>query len=372
MTVREPIDVVILLQDLRGGGAERSFLRLARGIVQQGRTVELVLISGRNDYPDEVPLGVSVVVLDCRRVSTSVFAIARYLSRTRPKSIVSALTHVNIAAVFARLLSRQSPRLIVSERIQFSARKAQTYNVQERIAYALVPVAYRLADAVVCVSDGVADDFRSQTGLKQDKVVTIHNPVFDDCIGERLAEPCSTLRSLTASNDCRTVVAAGRLVHQKGFDNLIKAVARLQAHMRVRLVVLGEGPLRAELELQARAHGLDESLFLMPGFVSNPLPIITSADVFVLSSRYEGFPNALVEAMACGTPIVSTNCPSGPWEIVAPEWRARLTGVEDIDQLATEIHNQLVDPISSEQLTARAAKFGVGIAARSYMEVLGV
>jgi|GEM_PF-4872803 len=171
MTEREPVDVMILMQDLRGGGAERSFLRLARGIVQTGRTVELVLIGERNDYPDEVPDGVTVVVLGCRRVSTSAIAIARYLSGTRPRSVVSALTHVNVVAVAARVLSRHKPRLIVSERIQFSKRKAQTYTLQERIAYALVPIAYRLADAVVCVSDGVADDFRAQTGLTPNKVV---------------------------------------------------------------------------------------------------------------------------------------------------------------------------------------------------------
>ena len=372
MTEREPVDVMILMQDLRGGGAERSFLRLARGIVQTGRTVELVLIGERNDYPDEVPDGVTVVVLGCRRVSTSAIAIARYLSGTRPRSVVSALTHVNVVAVAARVLSRHKPRLIVSERIQFSKRKAQTYTLQERIAYALVPIAYRLADAVVCVSDGVADDFRAQTGLTPNKVVTVHNPVFDDRIGIRASEPCATLSALANSTHCKTVVAAGRLVYQKGFDNLISAVAKLRSHMPLRLVILGEGPLRDELKAQARALGLGDADCVLPGFVRNPLPIIASADVFVLSSRYEGFPNALVEAMACGTPIVSTDCPSGPWEIVAPNWRAQLVAVDDIDQLTTEIHNQLAEPTPSEQLVERAARFGVDVAAKSYLEVLGV
>ena len=369
---KQQVDVSIFLHDLRGGGTERTFLRLARGMLEKGHSVEIALIRDYNDYRSEVPEGARIVILDSRRVAAGIPRYARHLTETRPKSVVSALTHVNVAAITARQLSRHKPPLIVSERNQFSIKRSIALNLTTRVAYALAPRFYRYADKVVCVSRDQADDVRNSTGLSHDKVITIHNPSYDLKSVERKNEKPTHPWFIKPNSTIKTIIAVGRLNPQKGFDTLISAIAKLRNRMNVRLAIFGEGTERPVLEAQALRLNLDESIFQMPGFTQNPFALFARADLFVLPSRFEGFPNVLVEAMACGTPIVATDCPSGPREIVGSQDLNRLVPVDDVDQLASEMQRQLIDPTPPEHLQARASQFSVDAATSKYLKVLGV
>lgn len=371
-SAQRPVDVSIFLQDLRGGGAERAFLRLARGMIASGRSVEIVLIRDHIEYKGELPEGARIVDLGAGRVAAGITAYARHLRRTKPRAILSALTHVNVACVIARTLSGHKAPLIVSERNQFSAKLGAASNMTDRIAYRLAPRAYRHADKVVCVSEGVAEDVRQATGLGPDKVIAIHNPSFDPKAVARKDEAPSHPWFAAPDPAVKTIMAVGRLNPQKGFDTLISAFAKLKARLPARLVIFGEGNERAALEQQAAELGLTEDEFQMPGFTQNPFALFARADLFVLSSRWEGFPNVLVEAMACGAPVVATDCPSGPREIFEPGTLDRLVTVDDVDGLAGEMHRVLTNPPDRDTLIARASLFSVDVASAKYLEVLGL
>ncbi|MEO1796489.1 MAG: glycosyltransferase [Pseudomonadota bacterium] len=369
---RDPVDVTIFLQDLRGGGAERAFLRLARGMIAAGRTVEIVLVGPRNDYPNEVPPEARIVHLGTGRVLRAIPAFARHLKRTQPRAVLSALTHVNVAAIIAHRLSGISAPMIVSERNQFSAKTTASSNFADRVAYWLAPKLYRRAHKVVCVSEGVAEDVRAVTGLSDTHCIAIHNPSFDPAAVSRAVEAPGHDWFAEAEGRPETVVAIGRLDPQKGFDTLVDAFAALRHRRPARLAIFGEGAERADLEARAEAAGLTAESFALPGFTTNPFALMARADLFVLSSRYEGFPNVLVEAMACGAPVVATNCPSGPNEIFSPETVSQLVDVDDAEGLAVAMERELADPANRETLKARAALFSVDVASKKYMEVLGI
>jgi glycosyltransferase involved in cell wall biosynthesis len=359
--------ISIVLHDLRGGGAERACLRLARGMVASGRQVELVLVRREGAYLSEIPPGVRLTVLDKPRVSQSIRALARHFHRTRPKAILSALTHMNLATIAATRLSGSGARLVVSERNQISAKAREARDVWQQLVYRAVPMAYRAADQVVAVSGGVAADLARFGRLPDGKIRVIHNPVFDPNI-EVMSQAPSDHPFFQAGGP-PIIVAAGRLHRQKGFDILLRAFAMARAQIDCRLVILGDGPERERLSAQAEASGLGYDID-MPGFCANPFALMARAGAFVLSSRWEGFPNALVEAMACGAPVIATDCPSGPREILQGGSIAPLVPVEDADALARALVATLAAPPDTRVSRARAQGFSVAAAARQYLDAL--
>ena len=365
------LDVSIFLQDLRGGGAERAMLRLARGMIEAGRSVEIVLTRDRIEYPDEVPDAADLVVLDKPRVASSVPAYVRHLRKRSPRAVLSALTHVNVAAIAAARFGAPNARIVVSERNHFSAKLAAAKSVTDRAAYRLAPKIYRFADKVVCVSKGVAADLITTTGLSPAKVVAIENPSYDP-LTEVLAKdapehPWFAQTERTAP----LILAAGRLAPQKDFGTLIDAFAAVRAKRSARLAIFGEGEERAALEARIAALGLTDDVVL-PGFAANPFALMARADLFVLSSRWEGFPNVLVEAMACGAPVVSTDCPSGPAEVLDEGRYGPLVPVGDAAALAKAISATLAAPLPRYEVSGRAHLFSVEVASKRYLDVLGL
>lgn len=359
--------IAIVLHDLRGGGAERACLRLARGMVASGRQVELVLVRREGVYLSDIPPGVELTVLDKPRVSQSIGALARHFHRTRPRAVLSALTHMNLATIAATRLSGSGARLVVSERNQISAKAREARDAWQRAVYRAVPLAYRAADRVVAVSGGVAADLAQFGRLPDSKIRVIHNPVFDPDI-EALAQAPLDHPFFEAGGP-PIIVAAGRLHNQKGFDVLLRAFAMARAQIDCRLIILGEGPERARLSAQAEQSGLGYDID-MPGFCANPFALMARAGAFVLSSRWEGFPNALVEAMACGAPVIATDCPSGPREILQGGRIAPLVPVDDADALARALIATLAARPDTAVSRMRAQGFSVAVAARQYLDAL--
>ena len=357
--------IAIVLHDLRGGGAERACLRLAGGLAARGRRVHLVLVRGGGAYESEIPPGPRVTILGSRRVVHAIPALAAWLRREQPAAVLSALTHMNVATLAAARLSGTRARIAVSERNQISAKAAGARTPWQKLLYRAVPLAYRAASDVIAVSGGVARDLAQFGALPCDRIHVIHNPVFSDEL--ELQSAILPDHPWFAPDGPPIVLAAGRLHRQKGFDTLIRAFARTRAEVDCRLVILGEGDDRAALEDQARQLGLAYDIDL-PGFCANPFALMARAGAFVLSSRWEGFPNALVEAMACGAPVIATDCPSGPREIL--EGAAPLVPVDDVDAMAAALTATLRMRPDTAPTRARARGFSVSAAADRYLQLL--
>ena len=314
------------------GGAERAFAKLASGLAATGRDVDLVLGRAEGPYLTELAPEVRVVDLGVRRFSHAVLPLARYLRNNRPVAVYSALDYVNVVTVLARALARVDVRLVVSERNTLSVAATHSSHLSTRWMPTLARWVYPRADAVVAVSQGVADDLTERCGLSA--VHVLPNPVVTPEVFRMLAEPVE--HPWLVDHSVPVVLAVGRFVPQKDFALLLDAFAAVRRTRTARLVLLGEGPLRADLERQADALGVADSVS-MPGYCANPYPAMAAADVFVLSSRWEGSPGVLIEAMACGARVVATDCPSGPREVLAGGRHGRLVPVGDIAALTDGI-----------------------------------
>jgi glycosyltransferase involved in cell wall biosynthesis len=360
-------DVLILLHDLRGGGAERAMLRLAGGMAAAGRRVHLLLVSAQGDYLSEIPASVTMSHLGGGSVFGAIPAIARALRQMQPKTFLAALTHVNVAAIAAAALAGYKGRLVVSERNQISAKAAAAKSWREKLTYALAPMAYARTDGVVAVSDGVARDLVEFARLPPGLVHYVHNPVYDEGLLVRGREPAP--HPWLIDGAAPVIIAVGRLHEQKDFATLLKAFFDLRRTRAARLIIFGEGPERAALEalVNASPYGQDVAL---PGFCANPFAAMSRAALLVLSSRWEGFPNVLVEAMSCGAPVAATDCPSGPHEILDGGKYGPLAKVGDAADLTRAMIAALDNPSAGAIAAERAKVFSVERAAQSYLDIL--
>jgi len=359
--------IAFLLGNLGGGGAERTMLLLAGRFAAAGHGVDLVLGRAEGALAGAVPDGVRVVELGAARTRTLVPKLALWLRRERPGVLLSTTDAANLAAVAARALSGVPLRLVLrqSEAVTPSLRGATRWRDRWRLP--LLRWLYPRADAVVAISHGVADDLVATVGLPRDRVTVIHNPVDVARTAALAAEPPD--HPWFAAGKPPVVLAVGRLVPQKDVATLLDAFARLRARRPARLVVLGEGPLRAALLARAEALGVAADV-AFPGFMANPFACMARAGVFALSSRWEGFGVVLVEALACGCPVVSTDCPSGPAEILEDGRWGALIPVGDAARLADALAAALDDPGDADARRRRATDFAPERALPGYAEVL--
>lgn len=324
---------------LAGGGAERSFMLLANGAVARGHPVDLVLARAHGPWLAQVDPRVRIVDLKGSRTAMTIIPLARYLRTARPAVILSALDQANVVAVMARALSRTRPRLLVSIRLPIGAAARAGGTLRQRTTRALARRLYRAADKIVTISNGVRDDFIATFGYPPAKVKTIYNPIVDAAFWTRADQPATAAAPF---DGLPLIVAVGRLRPVKGFDCLIRAFAELRRARQARLLILGEGPERPKLEALAAELGVASDV-IMPGFVSNPLPILKTASVFASTSIWEGFGNAVVEAMALGVPVVATQT-DGPAEILEQGRWGRLVPVGEPAALALALGAALDDP----------------------------
>lgn len=341
-SARRP-SVAVFLPSLRGGGAQRVAIQIANGLVERGVGVDLVLAEDHGPYRNEVGTGVRVVGLGCRRTSAALWPLLRYLRRERPAALFSGQPHGSVIAYLAARLSGWKGRLIVRETNSASAALGRRLTPVDRVVRRLSQAVYRRADAVIAPSRGVASELPGN-------VTVIPNPV-DSAEIRRLA---SAPLPAECAGGAPFVLGVGRLSVQKRFGDLITAVAALEHYPALRLVLLGEGPEQAGLTNLARRLGISDRVH-MPGFDPNPYRYMAHCAVFVLSSAWEGLPNALLQAMACGAPVVATDCPHGPREILKDGRFGELVPVGDIEALSAAIARQLESgrkPYAAEALAS--------------------
>lgn len=362
--------LAIFLPALLGGGAERVILNLAAGITGKGYAVDLVLAQAEGPYLTEVPGSVRLVVLNphhrrALRTLASFPALVRYLRHDRPDALLSAL-HANIVALWARRLAGIPQRVVISEHNTFSQHNQQLPWWYSRLMLQLVRCSYPWANGIIAVSEGVADDLAKVAGIPHDHIQVIYNPVVTP---ELQAKAKDLLEDLWFEpGEPPVILAVGRLTAQKDFSTLIQAFARVRRIHAARLLILGEGEERPELEALVRQLNLERDVRL-PGFVPNPYPYMAQASVFVLSSRWEGLPTVLVEALYCGTPVIATDCPSGPREILRDGQYGRLVAVGNTSSLARAIEAMLDGPTPRPPRESWQA-FELETAVNQYMSIL--
>ena len=290
-------------------------------------------------------------------------ALVRYLKRERPDTLLSGKPMPNLMATWAARLAGVPMRVVISQHSHLSA------EVQDMGWGPLVPTlrrAYSQADARIAVSHGVADDLSRHLHIPRPEVVTLPPAFRTNFLGQADTAAAHPWLHPEAPP---VILGAGRLMQQKDFPTLLRAFARVRQQRRVRLIILGKGPLLADLETLARTLGVAADVAL-PGFVDNPFAYMARAAVFALSSAWEGLPGVLVEALAVGCPVVSTDCPSGPAEILAGGTYGRLVPVGDSPALAAALSVTLDAPPPRDLLQRRAQAFSIDRVMDRYLEVL--
>lgn len=361
--------ISIFLPALAGGGAERAMLHLAQGLADRGFPTDLVLAKAEGDYLSHIPTSVRVVDLQASFpvVLSKTFALRHYLQQERPAVLFSALDILS-SAIWAQRLAGVPTRIVMCVQTYLS-RQFQNHqpHTMGKIRPRLVRWFYPWADAIVAASQGTAADVAQITGMPLEQIQVIYNPVVTPDMGQKMG--ASVDHPWFAPGEPPVILGVGRLVSQKDFPTLIDAFARLRRQRSARLMILGEGEDRPQLEAQIRALGLAQDVTL-PGFVENPYAYMAGACVFVLSSIFEGFGNVVAEAIATGTSVVSTDCESGPAEILLNGKYGHLVPVGDAEAMAAAISMAIDRPIDPDILRQRAQLFSIDGIVDQYVDVL--
>lgn len=360
--------IALFLGSLGMGGAEAVAVSLANEFRARGCHVNVVLARESGPFAERLGTGICVHPLQCKHVRQAVAPLITYLQETKPDVLLSSLTNCNIVALRARKRVDYNLRVAVSEHIVDSEHRTNAVTTAKRVMMRyLAKRAYRDADHVIAVSSGVADDVGGAFDVERHRIEVIHNPFELDEI-QSLSE-AHVEHPWLGSTEIPVILAAGRLTRQKSFGTLLRAFSIVRRAVNARLIILGEGADREELEALRDELELSDVVDL-PGFDPNPYAYMAKASQFVLSSAWEGFGNVLVEAMACGCPVVSTNCRSGPSEILANGRYGLLVPVGDPDALAQAMKSTLRAPVSSRKLRDRAGDFSSDRIAAQYLSVL--
>jgi glycosyltransferase involved in cell wall biosynthesis len=353
--VSEP-RVLFWLADLGGGGAQRTMLNLAAAMPAHGLKVDLIV--GQSHGPARAWSDPSLVFheLASDRLSAMLPSLTRTIRDRAPDVVLSTMMDANVAAYVAAKWSGRRPAVILRETNSHRARADLGY-LRRRLARYV----YRRADRLIALSEGVRNELIEDMALRPDRIVTVPNPVETATLARAAREARANVAPGILPAGRRHVVAVGRLHRQKGFDVLIEALAAQAPD--VDLTILGEGPERGALEVLARQRGVAGRVH-MPGFVPDVPSILAWADLFVLSSRWEGFGHVIVEAMAAGIPVLATDCPYGPRDILRHGETGWLVPPEAADALAAAMSQLLGDPALLRRMAAAGA-----IAAERYESV---
>ncbi|OWX98819.1 glycosyltransferase [Thioclava sp. IC9] len=359
--------ISILLPDLRGGGAERVMLDLAHEFARAGHQVEFVLMRAEGEFLFEAQRKFGIVDLASPRARNVPFALARYLRRRRPAALIVAMWPLTVIAPVAARLARFRGKVLISEHAILSQQYAPRGAIHRLALRGSTFIGYRLATTRIGVSRGTCSDMAVLSRMGSESFVPIHNPIRPSA--NPAPKELDTANVAWGATGPR-ILSVGNLKPVKNHDLLLRAFAMLE-HPEARLMLLGRGQNEANLRALAQKLGVADKV-IFAGFQPDPSPFYSTADLFVLSSDHEGFGNVIVEALSFGLPVVSTDCPSGPAEILENGQLGYLVPVGDAHALASAIDAALSAPANAEALKRRAADFAPEIAARKYLKLLGL
>ena len=346
--------VAFLLRDLGQGGAERSSLRLANGLASSGMKVTLFVLKKKGEMLDSISPDIQVVDIKS--------SFIRLISEIRSMDIDFLLPiYTSMRALMAKAILRKSFKVIISQRNMFTMDRGP---IQTKLKFIRCKLLYRFAGACVCISHGVAEEMRTLNLISSDKIHVIYNPVVNKELLSQIDEPLND--PWFNENSSSVIIGIGRFGDQKDFATLLKAFEIVSLNRgNLKLLLFGEGKQRVMLEKMASDLGIAEKV-RMPGYTRNPYHYMKRAALFVLTSRFEGFGNVVAEALACGCNVVSTNCKSGPSEILDGGKYGALAKVGDPEDIAIAITKMLDNPLPKELLISRAEYFSEERAVENY------
>ena len=340
MTEAKPAPIAFFLPSVRGGGAQRVIVNLAQGMTERGIPVDVVLATAEGVFLDQLPPTVRVVDLGVRRLVKSLWPLVRYLRRERPRVLVSSMTHANLIALWAAKLARSRTPVMVTVHNTMSQSTPDQGGLTGGFSLRMLRTFYPWASSIVAVSRGAADDLASSTGLPRERIDVVYNPVITPAILAQAREPIG--HPWFDPGQPPVILGVGRLTRQKDFPTLIRAFAEVRRHRAAKLIILGDGEDRPALEALVAELGVGADVDL-PGF-RNAMAFMAGSALFVLSSAWEGLPTVLIEALAAGARVVSTDCPSGPREILQDGRLGALVPVGDSPALARAMLEALDRP----------------------------
>lgn len=353
----------IILPNLCGGGAERVAVNLANNFAELGYQVDMVLLSATGEILSDLLPEIRVVDLQVKRMRGVFLPLIRYLRDSRPAALLANMWPITSIAMLACKLAMLDTRLIVVEHTTWSRSEICRSRFKRWQVATLMHYTFPFVDCIVTVSHGAADDLAKFADINRNDITVIYNPVVGNCKATAVPHVAGW------SELNRRVLAVGTLKAVKDFTTLLSAFSLIPSNLNARLLILGEGECRAALEFQAQQLGIEDKVF-MPGFVKDPMPYYQQADLFVMTSTAEGFGNVVVEALAVGLPVVSTDCPSGPREILVDGKYGKLVPVGDSKALALAMVESLTTEHDPLALIERAQDFSIDKAAEKYINIL--
>lgn len=358
--------ISIFLPNLHGGGAERVAVNLANDFITKGFSVDLVLLKAEGVFLSEVDPAVRIISLNSLRIRSSLIPLAKYMRVESPDALIANMWPMTGIALIARMISRRNLKVMVVEHTNWKYFMNKYSTIHNLILKYSMRRLLSRADSIVTVSKGAADDLSELTQIPRDKISVIYNPIVSNFTLSDVGL-CHLPKWQIGTH--KRIIALGSFKTEKNYILLLNAFSLIVKKVDVRLLILGEGEIRFLLESVVMELGLSDLVFL-PGFVTNPQAFICEADLFVLSSDFEGFGNVVVEALHAGTPVVSTDCPSGPREILEDGKYGILTPVGDAEALASAVLMSLRSSHDKEALKARAQDFTIAKAADKYLDLL--
>ncbi|WP_371375317.1 glycosyltransferase [Thalassotalea aquiviva] len=350
--------IAIVLPDLRGGGAERMHINLASEWIALGYQVDFILLSQTGELLKLVPEKSRIISLDCKNIFKACPRLIKVFKEEAYDIVIGVMWPISIITILAGKCV--DTKIVVSDHNTLS----KSYKALNKLKFTFLRLSvrfiYPLANLRRVVSKGIGEDLANLSGLDKQSFEVVYNPAFKD-------DGVSTKKLCSNNSKKLKIIAVGSLKHQKNFALLIDAVAGLPSNFPYELSILGEGSLRKELESKIDALALNEKVKLL-GFVKDPKPFYEQSDLFILSSDYEGFGNVIVEAMSLGCQVISSDCKSGPREILSDGEYGQLFPVGDKKALTDLILSYQQNVISIDKLYQRAKCFSAKHIAKVYIE----
>lgn len=361
-------DLCVFLATSGHSGVDRVMSNLLPAMVTHGLSVDLLTLENHGPHLKNPPPGLRIIPLGRAHVNTAAPALVKYLRLNRPSALLTDKDRVNRTAILARFLAGVDTRVYVRVGTTVSVNLAGRKAWDRWLQFSSIKYLYPFADGVLVPSQGCADDLQKISGNRIERLRMVPSPIIRDDL-PRLALDRESISGKMGGPD-PWIIGIGELSRRKDYATFLEAFAHVLKHRPARMVILGEGRQRANLESIAARLGIADRVFL-PGFVSNPYAWLNQANVFVHTSRWEGMPVALIEAMALGVPVVSTDCPSGPREVLDGGRLGRLVTVGDAEGVAKGICSCLDQPVEPDVLKQAVAKYRVDKSAQAYIEAMG-
>ncbi len=358
-------ELTLILATLSGGGIQRATIRLIKEFEKQKIQTTLVVVNGEGQLKNDLPTACKYVDLNCKKTLYASFRLAKHLFKEKPEVVISSQTHLNVLLIIIRMLIRFPRILIVREHITFNKEIAVGKGILERFRPLMIRLFYPFASKVVAVSKGSAGSIYQLAKYKKE-IRVIFNGIEQNEI--KLKAKQSYESPWIEDSKLKVIVGMGRLIYQKNFSLLLRAFSLIE-DKNLRLIIFGEGPelrnLKAlcnELDIQSRVH--------LHGYIDNPFPAMNEANLFVLPSRWEGFANVVIEALSCGLPIVATDCPGGPSEILRNKPFGTIVPVEDASAMANSIQALIGKDYDRGEIIKYSEKFDIEKVAKQYIELI--